>query len=152
MTLMPETFADTIYQWTDQWGQVRYSKTQVPGSMVSELTALPEIQEFTEQQKQDAMLRKLQQMNFDNESLRKKKSSQKLLKQHKRISDEHCRKLRDMLADVRLGNTRKYYWDSYYFPGSPYYQGRYYPFGRYHNYRYDFLEQDLFWEIRQYCR
>lgn len=147
-----DVLADTIYQWTDPWGQVKYSKTQVPGSMVSELTELPEIQVVTEQQKQEAMLLKKQEMNSNNALLRKKKYSQKLLKQQQKRNENHCRKLRNMLADVRLRNDRKFYWNNYYFPGQPRYYGRYYPYGRYNNYRYDFLEQDLLWEIRQYCR
>ncbi|MCK5666637.1 MAG: hypothetical protein KAI17_24275, partial [Thiotrichaceae bacterium] len=43
-----EVSADTIYQWTDPWGQIKYSKTQVSGSMISELTEIPEMQTSTE--------------------------------------------------------------------------------------------------------
>ena len=135
-----DAFSDTIYQWTDQWGQVRYSKTQVPGSMVSELKELPRIEEFTEQQKQQAMLRKMQQMKNENTLLKNQKITEKLLQQQNKQNEQYCRQLRDMLANVRLRKNRRYYWNYYYLPGG------------YDRYRYDFLEQDLFWQIREYCR
>ena len=152
-------FADTIYQWTDEWGQIKYSKTAVPGSMISDLTELPKTQEFTEQQKQQAMLNKMQKMNKASSLNKQQKAAEKFLRQQNKRSENHCRKLRNLLTDVRLRNTRRYYYqDNFYLPGAPYYPGRpYYPGGPYYPgvydyYPYDFLEQDLNREIREYCR
>ena len=148
-------FSDTIYQWTDPWGQIKYSKTQVSGSMVSELTELPKIQESTEQQKQEAMLNKLQKIENANTLYRQKKSEAKFLKQQDKNNENHCRKLRNLLADIRLRSTRIYYRDRYYFSGNyysrrgPYFRDR---FNHYPDYSYDLLENDLYWEIRQNCR
>lgn len=148
-------FADTIYQWTDQWGQIKYSKMQVPGSMVSELTELPELQVVTEQQKQEAMLNKIQEMKNTNTRYKQKKTTEKFLKQQKIIKDKHCRVLRNMLADVKLRNSKRYYPGHYYFSEQYFYSGRnYFPnrYGYYPGYSYDFLENDIYREIREYCR
>ncbi|WP_198263288.1 DUF4124 domain-containing protein [sulfur-oxidizing endosymbiont of Gigantopelta aegis] len=32
-------FAETIYQWSDSWGHIQYSKTPVSGAMISPVTA-----------------------------------------------------------------------------------------------------------------
>ncbi len=148
-----EASADTIYQWTDPWGQIKYSKTQVSGSMVSELTELPKMQIFTDHQKQQAMLIKLKEIKHTNSIYLEKKSEKKFLMQQRKQNENHCRKLRSMLSDIRLRNTRRYY--PGYFYGDPYYQGRAYFPGRYiyaYDYQYDFLENDLYREIRGYCR
>ena len=147
-------FADTIYQWTDPWGQVKYSKIQVQGSMVSELTELPKSQISTEQQKQDAILNKMQEIKNANTLYQQKKHTDKLLMQKRIIKEKHCQALRNALADVRLRNARRYYPGNYYFPGQNFYPSRSY-YGRYEYYRdynYDFLENDLYKEIREYCR
>ncbi|MDX2507188.1 MAG: hypothetical protein QNL62_22310 [Gammaproteobacteria bacterium] len=147
--------ADTIYQWTDPWGQIKYSKTQVSGSMVSELTELPEIQEFTEQQKQQAMLQKMQAIKHADTLRREKESAEKFLRQQSKINESHCRKLRNMLTDVKLRNIRKYTPYRYYLSGDRYYRGRPFFPDRYDYYpdsSFDFLEQDLYLEIRKYCR
>lgn len=155
-------FADTIYQWTDPWGQVQYSKTPVSGAMISELTELPKKQGSSEQQKQQAMLKKMQEMHRSQALYKQKKSTEKYIRQQNKKNENHCRSLRNLLTDVLLRNTRKYYYrDNYYFPGAPYYPGdlyysggSYYP-GRYDytlDYPYDFLKNDLSREIREYCR
>jgi ATP phosphoribosyltransferase regulatory subunit HisZ len=123
--------------------------------MVSELTELPHIEESSEQQKQEAMLRKMQKMKNANVIRRQKKSAEKFLKQQSKRNENHCRNLRNILADVRLRNIRKYDLDTYYFPAVHYYSGRAYNsggYGYYTRYPYDFLEKDLDWEIREYCR
>lgn len=148
-------FADTIYQWTDPWGQLKYSKTQVQGSMVSELTELPKSQISTEQQKQEAMLNKMQEIKNANTLYQQKKITEKLLKQQKIIKEKHCQILRNTLADIQLKNARRYYPGNYYFPGQNFYPARNYYHGRYGYYRdynYDLLENDLYKEIRKYCR
>lgn len=147
--------ADTIYQWSDPWGQVKYSKTQVQGSMVSELTELPESQISTEQQKQEAMLNKMQAIRNANKLYKQKKNTEKFLKQQKNIKEKHCRILRDMLTDIRLRNVRRYYPGNYYYPGQNFYPARNYYYGRYGyymDYNYDLLENDIYIEIREYCR
>ena len=147
--------ADTIYQWTDPWGQVKYSKTQVQGSMLSELTELPESQVSTEQRKQEAMLNKIQEIKNANTRYQQKKTTEKLLKQQKLIKQKHCQILRNTLADIQLRNSRRYYPDNYFFPGQNFYPARNYSQGRYGYYRdynYDFLENDLYIEIQKNCR
>lgn len=147
-------FSDTIYQWTDPWGQVQYSKTQVQGSMVSELTELPKSQVSTEQRKQEAMLNKMQEIKNANALYQQKKYAEKLLKKQKMIKEKHCQVLRNTLADIQLKNARRYYPDNYYFPGKNLYPMRSYYHGRYEyyrDYRYDFIENDLYKEIRKYC-
>lgn len=148
-------FAETIYQWTDPWGQVKYSKTPVSGSMISELTELPETQDSSEQQKQEAMLKKMQEIRNDNSYRIQKNSAEKFLKKQNKKIENHCRKLRNMLVDVKLRSARIYDLNKYYGPGSYYDQRRTFPsirYDNYMNYHYDFLEQDLYQEIREYCR
>jgi len=146
--------ADTIYQWTDPWGQVKYSKTQVQGSMISELTELPESQVSSEQQKQEAMLNKMQVIKKDNDYYQQKKHTDKALKQQRIIKEKHCQTLRNTLAELKLNNTRRYYTGNYYYPGQELYPARNY-YGRYGYYRdnnYNVLKNDLYKEIRKYCR
>lgn len=152
MTLSNDVLSETIYQWTDQWGQVQYSKKPVPGSMVSELTEMPKTNVVTEQQKQDAMLRKMRQINNDNARLKNQANAQQLLLQQKRQSQKHCQALRTMLSDLRLGNIRRHPWNTYPLSRRYYYPGRPYIWDNYSHYRYDFLERDLHEQIRTYCR
>tara|TARA_R110002073_G_scaffold115988_1_gene254161 strand:- start:1524 stop:2045 length:522 start_codon:yes stop_codon:yes gene_type:complete len=101
--------ADTIYQWTDPWGQVQYSKTPEPGSMISELTELPETKKTTEQQKLEAILRSKRKMNEVLLRREKKNSTQQLLKAQTKLEMNYCNKLRNMLADIQLKATRNYF-------------------------------------------
>lgn len=141
--------ADTIYQWTDPWGQVKYSKTQVQGSMLSELTELPKSQVSTEQQKQEAMVKKMQKIQNVSVLYQQKETTEKLLKQQKIIKKKHCQILQNKLKDIQLKNSRRYYPDNYYFPRKDFYPAINY----YHRrYEYDLLENDLYKEIREYCR
>jgi len=149
-------FAETIYQWTDPWGQVQYTKTPVPGSMVSELTELPDTQASTEQQKQAAMLKKIQEIKQANIIYKQKKSSGKIFSQQRQRKGNHCRKLRNLQQDVRLGNIRKYdYLNNFYAPGYYFYPGRPDRYGGYDyfpDYPDELLEKKLNSEIRDYCR
>ncbi len=142
-------FAATIYQWTDPWGQVKYSKTQVQGSMVSELTELPKSQISTEQQKQDAMLNKMQEIKKAKALYQQKKTIKKLIKQQKMIKEKNCQKLRNTLVDIQLKNTRKNYPGKYYYSDQNFYHGMY---GYFRDYNYDLLENNLYKEMREYCR
>jgi hypothetical protein len=142
------SFSDTIYQWTDPWGQIKYSKTQVQGSMVSDLTELPESQESTEQQKQDAMVRKMQKIQEANEAYQQKKSAEQLLQQQKISKQRHCQALRNRLKDVQANNSGLYVQGNYYRRHNLYPERKYYP-GRY---GYNFLVNDLYQEIKEYCR
>lgn len=147
LSCLKEVYAETIYQWTDPWGQIQYSKTPVSGSSVSELTELPEARKVTEQQKQDAMLKKIQEMKNSNKLLKQKNSEQKYLRQQAIKNDNHCRKLRNLLTDVKLRKTRLYN-----LPAASYYQRHYYFPDQYDYSLYDNLENDLHWEIQKYCR
>lgn len=147
-------YAETIYQWSDPWGQIQYSKTPVSGAMVSPLTALPVTQNVTEQQKQEAMLKKLQIMENASKQVRNNKSVAQLLMQQRLQQDNYCRKLRDMLADIRSINVQRYY-----YPGNRVYPDRYYyqgrsavPYDNYPHVNYKFLEMDLYREMRKNCR
>jgi len=135
-------FAGAIYQWTDPWGHIQYSKTQIPGSMLSDLTELPKQQKVTEQQKQQAVLNKMQKIDNANTHIQQKKVQDKFVQQQIRNKDVHCRKLRSLLSDVRLRNAR--FTMDYYYPGYPNYR------------RYDYadktLEQNLYWQLREHCR
>ena len=130
------TAADTIYQWSDPWGQIQYSKTPVPGAMVSDLTELPETQETTEQQKQDAMVRKLQEMKQRNLNRIKQAEIQEQLKSNALDEKNHCKQLRILMADMQ-----SYYLWQYPLFGAPIFPGYY---GQLHH--------DLSREIQNKCR
>lgn len=147
-------YADTIYQWTDPWGNIQYSKTAVPGSSVSDLKELPPKRKVTESQKQNAMLRKIWEIDQINTLRKNKHAYKKQLQFQKRKSDELCRKLRNYLADVRERNTRQYYWQRFYYPDTGLYYKRYtseYYIDPYY-YQDQFMEQDMERDIRSYCR
>ncbi len=149
-----ELQAETIYQWSDPWGQIQYSKTPVSGASVSDLTELPPQKKLTARQKQEAMLQKMRQINQENSFRKNKQAYKKQIQFQKRQSDEHCRQLRSLLTDIQVRNNRQYYWEPYYYPGSLYYWDRYTP-ERYpepYYYQDQFMEQDLQREIRNYCR
>ena len=136
-------FAEAIYQWTDPWGHIQYSKTQVPGSMLSDLTELPKQQKVTEQQKQQAMLNKMHKINKSNSLLQQENAKDKYILQQIRNKDDQCRKLRTLLSDVQMRNTRITV-DYRYYPGYPNY--------RRYNYADRALERDLYWQLREHCR
>ncbi len=136
-------FAEAIYQWSDPWGHIQYSKTQAPGSMLSNLTELPKQQKVTEQQKQKAMLNKIQKIDKANSHIQQENATKQFIQQQIRNKEAHCRKLRTLLSDVRLRNARLTI-DYYYYPGHPNY--------RRHNYSDEVLERDLYWQIREHCR
>ncbi len=151
--------ADIIYQWTDPWGKIQYSKTQVPGSSISDLTVLPRQQKVTAQQKQQAMLQKMATINKNNAWRNQQQNYEKQMQLHKRQSVQHCRKLRTLLADIRASNTRQYFWSRNYYPGGAYYYGDIRNSDRYparyldpYYYQDQFMEQDLQREIRTFCR
>lgn len=152
--ILPAAHADTIYQWSDPWGQIQYSKTPVPGSMISSLSKLPERQSVTEQQKQDAMLRKMQAIKDSSQRDLDEKSVAQLLAGQRQQKEQYCRKLRSMLADVKSVNSQKYYYPrGFYYSNRRYYQGRGYTnYDYYPLVQYDFLEMDLYGEIRKNCR
>lgn len=128
--------AETIYQWSDPWGQVQYSKTPVPGAMVSDLTELPAPQETTEQQKQEAMVRKLQKMRQDNIRFSLAEAERQAMNTKELNDNAHCEQLRNLMFDVQLANIRQYSLPGFYlFPGY---------FGH--------LQMDLSREIREKCR
>lgn len=135
-------FADVIYQWTDPWGQIQYSKTPVRGAMISELTELPKSQVMTEQAKLEAMLNKMQKIKNENAFEQKNMDIEKRLNQQKILKNKHCRMLREQLSDIRVRNSRVNYLNNYY-------PQRY---GYYSDYSYRTLENDLYANIRQYCR
>ena len=104
----PQAKAETIYQWTDPWGQIQYSRTPVPGSMVSDLTELPVQQATTEQQKQEAMVKKLQQMRQDNlrhaqNEAEKQASKMKVMKDRNR-----CEALQNMTMEMQTAYLRQF--------------------------------------------
>ncbi|SFK53166.1 hypothetical protein SAMN05216302_100893 [Nitrosomonas aestuarii] len=98
------TIADTIYQWSDPWGQIQYSKTPVPGAMVSDLTKLPEALETTEQQKQEAMVRKLQELRQKNLQRIQQQGIQERSKAQALETKNHCNHLRNLMTDIQLYN------------------------------------------------
>ena len=123
--------------------------------MISELTELPKSQISTEQQKQEAVLNKKQEIKHANTLYQQKKDTEKWLKQQRIIREKHCRILRNTLADIQLEKTRRYYPGNYYFPGQNFYPQRNYYHGRYgfyRDYNYDLTENNLYREIREYCR
>ncbi len=153
-SLLQSVYAETIYQWSDPWGHIQYSRTAVPGAMVSPLTQLPEPQTVTEQQKQDAMLRKMQAIKERSQRNIDEQTVAQLLTKQRQQKDQYCRKLRSMLADVKSVNSQKYYYPrGFYYSNRRYYQGRGYSgYDYYPLVQYDFLEMDLTGEIRKNCR
>lgn len=134
---LPSVFAETIYQWSDQWGQLQYSKTPVPGSMVSELTELPVVQELNEQQKQAAMFKKIQEMRQIDFLRNKNAFIEDNIKQQQLNMKNYCAQLNNMLMDVQIRNANNlFYIDQFSF------------LGHYNA----FLENDYRKEIRKYCR
>jgi len=134
---LPNVFAETIYQWRDEWGQLQYSKTPVPGSMVSELTELPVVQELNEQQKQAAMFRKLQEMRQSNLLRKKNVTIENNAKLQQLNMKNYCTQLNNMLMDVQLRNANNLF-----------YIDQFSIFGHYNH----FLENDFRKEIRKNCR
>lgn len=128
--------ASTIYQWSDPWGQIQYSETPVPGAMISDLKELPEMQETTEQQKQAAMVRKLQEMRQDNLQRKQITAARQHSKTQALEKKNHCIKLRNLLTEIQLTNLRQ----SSVF-GPLFFHG---------HYRY--LEYELLKEIQDKCR
>ncbi len=129
-------YAETIYQWSDPWGQIQYSKTPVPGAMISDLTELPEPQETTEQQKQEAMLRKLQSMRHDNLRYSQTEAGRQSLKMQELEARAHCEQLRDLMFEVQIAHFRQSsIYGFYLLPGY-----------------YGHLQMDISREIRQKCR
>ncbi len=155
LSYSPVVSADIIYQWTDPWGQIQYSKTPEPGSSISDLTVLPQQQKVTAQQKQKAMLQKMATINKKSVWRNQQQDYEQQMQLHNRQSVQHCRKLRNFLADVRVRNSRQYFWSRYYHPGRPYYgdirSPDLYP-DHYYYYQDQYLEQDLQREIRRFCR
>jgi hypothetical protein len=103
----PGISADIIYQWSDEWGQLQYSKEPVPGAMISDLTELPEAQETTEQQKQEAMFMKIQEMRQADFLRKRKKLIEDDLKLQQLNVQNYCAQLRNMLMDIQLSNARQ---------------------------------------------
>ena len=134
---LSNVLAETIYQWSDEWGQLQYSKTPVPGAMVSELTVLPDVQELTEEQKQAAMFRKLQEMRQSNLLREKDSFVENNIKLQQLSMKNYCTQLNNMLMDVQIRNANNlFYIDQFSF------------LGHYNR----FLENDFRKEIRQNCR
>lgn len=128
--------ADTIYQWSDPWGQIQYSKTPVPGAMISDLTELPAPQETTEQQKQEAMLRKFQSMRQDNLRFSQAEAERQALRMQELGARAQCEQLRDLMFEVQASDFRRYsIYGFYLLPGY-----------------YGHLQTDISREIRQKCR
>lgn len=134
----PGISADIIYQWHDEWGQLQYSKEPVPGAMISDLTELPEVQETTELQKQEAMFRKMQEMRQSVFLRKKNKSIENDVKRQQLNSRNYCAKLRNMLMDLQLSNARRLALFSHHL---------FVP-----NNNLGFLENDISREIRTNCR
>ncbi len=137
--------AETIYEWTDPWGHVQYSQTPVPGSRVSEVTELPKTRETSEQQKKQAMSRKIKQMNTINLHNREKAIRNRQLRKHVKVNEDYCNKLRTLLVDVRIRMNRTHsdlLFYEFYLPGS-------FMLNRAH---YQTQENNLYREIRKNCR
>ena len=129
--------ADVIYQWTDPWGQRQYSKTPVPGAMISDLKELPEVKETTEQQKQEAMFSKLQQMRQMDMVLKQENLDKKNAQQNQRYLQKYCTQLQNTLMDVQLNHARNFSLLGHNFLSNNYYL---------------FIETDISREIRRNCR
>lgn len=104
----PHIYADTIYQWSDPWGQIQYSKTPVPGAMISDLTELPEVQETTEKQKRDAMIRKLNEMRQANMQRSQQETMQNIIKLQTAKEKQHCIQLRNLMSDIQFAQLRQF--------------------------------------------
>ena len=92
------------------------------------------------------MLNKMHKIDNTNSLLQQENAQDKFIQQQLRNKNDQCRKLRMLLSDVRLRNSRITI-DYYYYPG---YSG--YPYyGRY-NYADRALERDLYWQLREHCR
>jgi len=128
--------AETIYQWSNPWGQIQYSKTPVPGATVSDLTELPETIETTEQQKQNAMVTKLQSMRQKNLRRQLQSATQQQSIRKAVIAKNRCYQLRILKADL----NGQYLWQHALFgiPLAPNY--------------YNFLYHDLSNEIDRTCQ
>lgn len=136
--ISPGVSADIIYQWHDEWGQRQYSKEPVPGAMISDLTELPEVQETTEQQKQEAMLRKMQEMKQSVFVRKKNRLIENDMKLQQLNTRNYCTQLRNRLMDLQLSNAQ-----------------RLALFGHYlliPNNNLIFLENDIAREFRKNCR
>ncbi len=137
--------AETIYEWTDPWGNVQYSQTPVPGSRVSEVTELPKKKETSEQQKKQAMSRKIKQMKTISLRNREKTSRNSLLRENAKINENYCNKLRTLLVDVRIRMNRTHsdlLFYEFYLPGS----------FMLNSAHYQTQENNLYREIRKNCR
>jgi len=134
----PGVSADTIYQWHDEWGQLQYSKEPVPGAMISDLTELPEVQETTELQKQEAMFRKMQEMRQSVFLRKKNRLIENDMKRQQLNTRNYCTQLRNILMDLQLSNARRLASFGHHFvvPNS----------------NFSFLENDISREIRKNCR
>jgi len=128
--------AEIIYQWTDPWGQKQYSKTPVPGAMVSDLTELPVQQATTEQQKQEAMLKKLQQINQDNIRFAQIEAARQVSKIQAQETHNQCQQLQNLAAEVQTASLRYFSMTGFIFIP---------------NY-FDHLQSDIAREMRQKCR
>ncbi len=86
--------------------------------------------------------------------VRDNKTIAQLLMKQRLQKDNYCRKLRDMLADVRSVNLQKYYYPSggLYPDRYPYQGNNYMPYYHYSQAKYKFLEMDLYREMRKNCR
>ena len=130
------SYADTIYQWSDPWGQIQYSKIPVTGAIISELTELPETSDTTEQQKREAMVRKLQELKHNNLQRYQKAIKHETLNAQVLATKNHCKHLRNIMTDLQLYNLWQY-------PafGAPFLPGYY-----------GYLQYDLSKEINSKCR
>lgn len=145
LAMPTKSVAELIYEWTNPWGQVQYSKTPIPGSRVSEVTTLPKAQKTSEEIKKQAMSLKIQQMNAIN--LRNKENAKKknILMKQNIANKNYCSRLRTLLVDVRLKINRVHSGllsHQAYLPGnfllnSAYYQTQ---------------EEDILLELRKSCR
>ncbi|HNP26809.1 MAG TPA: hypothetical protein PKM20_08715, partial [Nitrosomonas sp.] len=90
------------------WGQIQYSKTPIPGAMISDLTELPEVLETTELQKQEAMVRKLQELKQNNLQRIQQQAAQERLKAQALETKHHCNHLRSLMTDIQLHNLWQY--------------------------------------------
>lgn len=104
--------------------------------MISDLTELPAPRETTEQQKQEAMVRKLQKMRQDNIRFSHAEVQRQTLNTKELNDNAYCEQLRNLMFEVQLANLRQYSLPGFYLvPGN---------FGH--------LQMDLSREIRQKCR
>lgn len=139
LLLFYDAHAETIYQWRDPWGQMQYSKTPVPGAMISDLTELPEPQETTEQQKQDAMVRKLQEMQQDRHRAAQMQAARESSEIGALVERDRCMQLRNLMVEVQSARLRQYQQ----FPFTPFLYTPHY---------YGHLQLDISREIRNNCR